>query len=774
MAERELAILLRARDQASKTIGGVEKKVSGLGHTAGKLGGALKTASVVGGAALGGVLVGGIVSGIRSLDELQRVQAQTNAVIKSTKGAAGISATAVQQYASDLENLTTVDDKQIASAENLLLTFTGIGKDVFPGATKAVVDLGIAMAGGDVNNANFKASAIQVGKALNDPIKGVTALSKVGVSFTKQQRDQIKALVASGHTMDAQKIILKELNTEFGQAGKAAGTGPGAAWRRLQDVGEDLSQALARGLLPSLVKVSNWLSGKLADPSVAKTLEDIGNALGDVVDRGLGMLDKVDLSTITQGLGQARDVAKTIVQTFLSLPPWVQTAIVTGWGLNKLTGGAVGDLVGELGKGLIKGVLGMTAGVVNISAGVVNGGGGPGLPGGPGGGPGGTLRTLANVVQNVAIVGITAEVAALLSPAVNQAGVDIHDTVFGKGSGFLGTGFQINPSEMEWPFGTKRPAWLPTNLASSPLGEALGIKPDRQHGGVTSGSFADDPAVASAFTGMADADRRSEGALNAMADSLPTKTAFAVGGAVTNALSPISRQLSADLHRAMRGDVAAAHRAAREMTADKGHGNRDQSHALLTALRTLRGAAQRRGDRAEVRLLSGDIARIGRVTAHRDLVDRQIRQAQTIARSSASTSQKLSRLHALEREMGRDDVHAINRLHGIIRSLNPTISRGAARTAAATRGAAMLAQSRVSAAVNRNAARTSGAVRVLTGDTRSEAATTRRSINATTRTIQQKRFTASVTITPAPIRLIADGRVLAETSARFQSRSRPT
>jgi hypothetical protein len=80
-------------------------------------------------------------------------------------------------------------------AENLLLTFTGIGKDVFPGATKAVVDLGIAMAGGDVNNANFKASAIQVGKALNDPIKGVTALSKVGVSFTKQQKDQIKALV---------------------------------------------------------------------------------------------------------------------------------------------------------------------------------------------------------------------------------------------------------------------------------------------------------------------------------------------------------------------------------------------------------------------------------------------------------------------------------------------------------------------------------------------------------------------------------------------------
>jgi hypothetical protein len=63
MAERELAILLRARDMASKTIGGVEKKVGGLGRTAGKLGGALKTASVVGGAAIGGVLVGGITLG---------------------------------------------------------------------------------------------------------------------------------------------------------------------------------------------------------------------------------------------------------------------------------------------------------------------------------------------------------------------------------------------------------------------------------------------------------------------------------------------------------------------------------------------------------------------------------------------------------------------------------------------------------------------------------------------------------------------------------------
>jgi hypothetical protein len=752
MAERELAILLKARDQASKTIGGVEKKVGGLGRTAGKLGGALKTASVVGGAAIGGLLVGGITAGIRSLDELNRVQEQTNAVLQSTHGQAGVTAAQVRQYANDLEDLTTVDDKQIQSAENLLLTFTGIGQKAFPGATKAVVDLGIAMAGGDVNNANFKASAIQVGKALNDPVKGVTALTKVGVSFTKQQKDQIAAAVKAGDTYKAQQIILAELNKEFGKAGEAAGKGPGAAWRRLQDVGEGLSQALAKGLLPSLVKIADWLRGKLADPSVAKTLEDIGNALGDVVDRGLGMLDKVDLSTITQGLAQARDVAKTIVQTFLDLPPWVQTAIVTGWGLNKLTGGAVGSLVEELGKGLIKGVLGMTAGVVNINAGVVNGAGG--IPGGGGGGGG------------IPLVIPAAIGAAGIAEGLREAGVF---------RGERDTLRQQTPTLTNAEALALQLSKMTEGQRQQSIGRGAGNEFLRENTTYTKAlASAVQKMNANLATGATRADDRHEGALSAMADSLPTKTAFAVGGAVTNALSPISRQLSADLHRAMRGDVAAAHRAAREMTADKGHGNRDQSHALLTALRTLRGAAQRRGDRAEVRLLSADIARIGRVTAHRDLVDRQIRQAQTIARSSASTSQKLSRLHALEREMGRDDVHAINRLHAVIRGLHPTITRGAARTAAATRGAAMLAQSRVSAAVNRNAARTSGAVRVLTGDTRSEAATTRRSINATTRTIHQKRFTAQVTITPAPIRLIADGRVLAETSARFQSRSRPT
>lgn len=334
----------------------------------------------------GGIaLVGAVAFGIRSLEDLDRTVQQTNAVIASTKGKAGVSAAAVRDYAQSLENVTTVDDKVIQDGENMLLTFTGIGKDVFPRATKAALNMAVAMAGGNVEAVDLKASAIQLGKALNDPVKGITALRKVGVAFTADQIKQIKTLVAAGKLHEAQVIILKELETEFGKAGAAAGKGPGAAWRRLQDAGEDLSQSLARGLLPVLTKAATWLSTKLADPAVVRTIDALGVSLGNAADQAFAFIQTVDFKSIADALGTAAGFAGNLVNAFLGMPSWVQTAVITGWGLNKLTGGAVSGIIGELGKGLIKGVLGINAGVVNVNAAAVNGGGLPGAAGAAGG-----------------------------------------------------------------------------------------------------------------------------------------------------------------------------------------------------------------------------------------------------------------------------------------------------------------------------------------------------------------------------------------------------
>ena len=195
-----------------------------LEHAFGRAGKASRRFSSQVGRLTGLVAFGAAVKA--SFDELlegERVAKDTQAVLKSTGGAANVTARQVSGLANAISNYSGIDDEAVAKSENLLLTFTNIrneagkGNDVFNQATKAVADLSTRM-DGDLNGA-----AVQVGKALNDPIKGVTALQRAGVSFTKQQKEQIKTLVESGHTLDAQKMILRELNTEFGGAARAAG-----------------------------------------------------------------------------------------------------------------------------------------------------------------------------------------------------------------------------------------------------------------------------------------------------------------------------------------------------------------------------------------------------------------------------------------------------------------------------------------------------------------------------------------------------------------------
>ena len=135
--------------------------------------------------------------------EANKVNAQTAAVIASTGGAANVTAKDLDSYTKSLQNLTGVDDVVIQQGANMLLTFTnvrnevGAGNDVYNQATKTLLDMSVAM------GTDMKGQAIQLGKALNDPIAGVSALAEVGVTFTAQQKEQIKTLVESGKTLDA-------------------------------------------------------------------------------------------------------------------------------------------------------------------------------------------------------------------------------------------------------------------------------------------------------------------------------------------------------------------------------------------------------------------------------------------------------------------------------------------------------------------------------------------------------------------------------------------
>lgn len=406
-------------DKFDRTVGGLERQTGTLGRIGSEVGrgaqNAVRNVATIGVAA--GLAIGTQVkSGIDSLRELQEVEAQTRAAIESTGGTAGITAEQIRERAEALEELSTVDDKVIQSGQNVLLTFTGVrnelgdGNDIFNQATEAALDLSIAM------DQDLDQAMVQVGKALNDPIRGIGALRRVGVQLTEQQEESIRTFVEQGNVMEAQKVILGELETQFGGSSEAFGTGIGAAQRRWEDAVEGAQQALATGFLPLIEKVSERTQELLSDPEVLARIKEFGEGAAEGIDQLIDIAGKLPWDSIGDAFSLMGQGAKAALDLFTSMPSWIQTAVLTGWGLNKLTGGALGNIVGELGKGLIKGVLGMTAGVVNLNAGVVNGGPG-GVAGGPAGAGGRGL--LGKIGGGLALAGGLAAVGVAAVEVVN-------------------------------------------------------------------------------------------------------------------------------------------------------------------------------------------------------------------------------------------------------------------------------------------------------------------------------------------------------------------
>lgn len=279
--------------------------------------------------------------------ESNKVMAQTNAVLKSTGGVAGVTAAHVHDLADALLRKTGIDDEAIASAENLLLTFTNVrnvvgqGNDIFDQATRTILDMSAVQ--GDLES-NTRA----IGKALQDPIRGVTALRRVGVALTVQQEQQIKTLVKQGRVMDAQKIILRELTTEFG--GQAEAVGNVQPWNRLRETIANISGDLAQKLMPAITdaadRLQTWLddTGNVARiqsafDTIIRTIGKIAGAVGRVNTALGGWKDTL---TIVTGLwvgfklaGMTSATAVLAANTYAAAgtaAAWRAALISTGFG----------------------------------------------------------------------------------------------------------------------------------------------------------------------------------------------------------------------------------------------------------------------------------------------------------------------------------------------------------------------------------------------------------------------------------------------------------
>lgn len=220
-----------------------------------RLGGELaKTALTIGG------ITKALQMFVRETAESQRVQTQLATALRSTNGVSGQTINVLNDQATALMNVTAFGDEAIGSAQALLLTFTNI-RDVFPQATVAVLDLAQAL------GMDARSAAMMVGKALNDPVLGVTQLRRAGVQLSESQQQLVKDLVATGNILDAQKIILQELQTQVGGSAEAYRNTLGGALAGLREAFGNVFEANEKmgasmvGTINAITDMVNVLKG---------------------------------------------------------------------------------------------------------------------------------------------------------------------------------------------------------------------------------------------------------------------------------------------------------------------------------------------------------------------------------------------------------------------------------------------------------------------------------------------------------------------------------
>jgi len=221
MATQRVDIVVAAKDQASQKLLGITRAALGMA-----------------GAFISWQAMKRIVSDVvGEYTKAEQSEIKLATALKATGGACGFTAAQLKQYAAQLQNTTEYEDDAITEMMSMLATFKNVQGPEFTKATELILDMSKAM------DQDLKGSAIQVGKALNDPVAGLSALSRVGVQFTDQQKEQIKQFIKTNDVASAQNMILTELAGKFGgQAAAAANTFGGSLKQLANDFGNAKEQ----------------------------------------------------------------------------------------------------------------------------------------------------------------------------------------------------------------------------------------------------------------------------------------------------------------------------------------------------------------------------------------------------------------------------------------------------------------------------------------------------------------------------------------------------
>jgi hypothetical protein len=346
-----------------------------------KAGFILKKAMLPATAALGAF--GGFMIGAAKGAEDARIANEKLGSVLDTMGF-GSATDRVAAYAESLEKTVAIDADVIKGAQTQLGTFKNLAKTVnttggvFDRATLAVLDMQAAGVGG----AN---SAIALGKALEDPVKGITALAKSGVTFTDQEKEKIKALTESGDLLAAQDLILQAIEGQVGGTAAASASSFDKmkfALAGVSDTFGDMLLPVIDAIAPKLAQISAWAQenpglmklvvGAFLGLTAAVIALNIAMSLNPITLIALAIAGIIGLLVIAyarfetfrdivngvfKGIKFGFDILKTYLETLLSVYKGIFNGFASIW--NNTIGKVqikIPDIIGLPGRGQSFGV----------------------------------------------------------------------------------------------------------------------------------------------------------------------------------------------------------------------------------------------------------------------------------------------------------------------------------------------------------------------------------------------------------------------------------
>jgi hypothetical protein len=224
----------------------------------------------------------GLAQVIRATADAERAFAELTNAVRNNGGAVGRTAEELADASQELQSLTTFSDDAIQSMQALLLKFSSIRGDEFDRATMATLDLAAAL------GTDLPAAAKLIGRALEDPVAGLSRLARAGIIFSAQQKRVIEDLVNTGKSADAQRVILDALDAKVKGSAAAMRNNFGGALAGLKNAFGDLLEG--KDGIPAATEAINDLTDALSNPKTKRAADSLIGALarmGAVAVQGL-------------------------------------------------------------------------------------------------------------------------------------------------------------------------------------------------------------------------------------------------------------------------------------------------------------------------------------------------------------------------------------------------------------------------------------------------------------------------------------------------------